>query len=173
MIVYLSYTIMDKSFDCILPVYELGIHGWLCTYHIWVIWVCRAWLMVYFSYTIMVTCLIEYFPCMSLEYMVDCAHTIYEWYKFVGNYWFYTHRIRLWEKLWLYTHRKRVWGNITVYELGRHSWLCTYRIWVIWVCMTWLIVFLLYTIMEKCLLVYLPCMSLEDMCDCALTVYEW
>ena len=30
----------------------------------------------------------------------------------------------------------------------------------------------LYSIIEKCLIVYLPCMSLEDMVDCTFTIYE-
>ena len=47
-------------FSCILPVYELGRHGWLCDYHIWVIWVYPTWLIVNLSYTIMMKCLIVY-----------------------------------------------------------------------------------------------------------------
>ena len=29
-----------------------------------------------------------------------------------------------------------------------------------------------YMIMLRCLIVYFPCMSLEDMVDCVLTIYE-
>ena len=34
-----------------------------------------------------------------------------------------------------------------------------------------MIVYILYTIMGKCLIVYLPCMSLKEMLDCAHTIY--
>ena len=109
LIVYLSYTIMDKCFDSLLPVYELERHGWQCTYHIWVIRVCRARLMVYSSHRIRERYLIVYCPCMSLDDMVDSAHTIYEWYEFVGYGWLYTYRIKLWGTIWLFTYRMWAW----------------------------------------------------------------
>ena len=34
-----------------------------------------------------------------------------------------------------------------------------------------MIVYLFYTFMGKCLIVYFPCMSLKDMLDCAHTIY--
>ena len=127
-------------FDCILSVYALGRHRWLCTYHTWEIWVCMTWLSVYLSYTIMENLLIVYFPCMILEDIVDCSLTIYEWYKFVGHG-------------WVYTYRWRLWGIfdciLPVYELGRHGWLWNYHIWVICVCRTCFIVNLSDTIMVK------------------------
>ena len=127
-----------EMFDCILPVYELERHGWLCTYHIWVIWVCKTRLIVYISYTIMRKFLIVYLPYMSLEDMVDCELTIYEWYEFVGYGWVYTYRIRLWKNVWLYTYR-------------------------VWAWKTWLTVHLSYV----------SIMSLWDMADCILIVYDY
>ena len=34
-----------EMFGCIHTVYELKRHGWLCTYYIEVIWVCRTWIV--------------------------------------------------------------------------------------------------------------------------------
>ena len=123
-------------FDCIFSVHELGRHGWLCTYNIWVIRVCRTWLIVYLSDTIMRKWLIVYLPCMSLKDMVDGALTIYEWYEFVRHGWLYTYRIQLWGKfLIIYlpfmSSKDMVDCALTIYEwyeIVRHGWLYTYRI---------------------------------------------
>ena len=172
-------------FDCILTVHELERHGWLFTYHIWVIWVCRTWLIVYLSYTIMEKCLIVYFPCMNVEDMVDYALTIYEWYislwymtdcvrtviDYGVNVLLYIYRAWAWKtvslpyrndkvfRTWgLYAHRLKLRGIfyciLTTYDLGRHGWLCTYHIWEMWVCRTRLIVYISYSNMEKCLIIY-------------------
>ena len=145
-----------EMFDCIITVYELGRNGLLFTYHISVIWVCRTWLIVYLSYTIMGKYLIVYLPWHELGIYVDCARTINEGSNFIGHGWLYTYRIRLWINVlivyfscmslndmvdctltiyewyefvrhgWLYTYCIKLWGNI---------WLFTYRIWA---CKTWL-----------------------------------
>ena len=96
-------------FDCILHVYEHERNGWLCTYHIWLILVCRTRLIVYLSDMIMRKFLIVYLPYMSLEDMVDCELTIYEWYEFVGHGCFYSYCIHLLRNVWLYTSRIWAW----------------------------------------------------------------
>ena len=105
-----------EIFDCILPVYELEKHGWLCTYHIWLIWVCKSRLIVYVSYTIMRKFLIVFLPYMSLEDMVDCELTIYEWYEFVS----------MADCILIVYDYGGIFDCIfPVHELERHGWLCT------------------------------------------------
>ena len=70
--------------------------------------------------------------------MVDYAHTIYQWYEFVGHGWLYFYRIKLWRNVWLYTYR--VWN------------------WKTWLTMR---------------LPYMMDMSLKDMTDCTLIVYNY
>ena len=122
---------------CILPVYELGRHGWLCTYHIWAIWVCRTWLL----YTYRIRLWGDFF-----------SYRVRAWRH--GWLWTYPMRLIWFCRSWLIVYlsymgtimetflilyfpcmrlKDMVDCALAIYEWYKfldHGWLYTYRIWL-------------------------------------------